>query len=176
MNTFSARFPPLLYGKPRGEALQIVQSFFHFFQSRRGIWRPVPGCCIFAAFFMTMTRKTRRPARCAVRGAGCLCASPKVKGKFCPAPDGEAYLAQKKANPQHKTCCGFDWRRWRDLNSRAGFPTYSLSRGASSPLEYISMAAFITRMHLSALKTKWRKGWDSNPRNIAAQRFSRPPP
>ena len=31
------------------------------------------------------------------------------------------------------------WRRWRDLNSRAGFPTYALSRGASSPLEYISI-------------------------------------
>ena len=24
------------------------------------------------------------------------------------------------------------WRRWRDLNSRAGYPTYTLSRGASS--------------------------------------------
>ena len=29
----------------------------------------------------------------------------------------------------------FGWRRLRDLNSRAGYPTYSLSRGASSPLE-----------------------------------------
>ena len=28
---------------------------------------------------------------------------------------------------------GFLWRRWRDSNSRAGFPTYALSRGASSP-------------------------------------------
>ena len=36
------------------------------------------------------------------------------------------------------------WRRRRDLNPRAGFPTYALSRGASSPLEYFSkMAAFI---------------------------------
>ncbi len=26
----------------------------------------------------------------------------------------------------------FCWRRWRDLNSRAGYPTYTLSRGASS--------------------------------------------
>ena len=25
------------------------------------------------------------------------------------------------------------WRRWRDSNSRAGYPTYALSRGASSP-------------------------------------------
>ena len=29
----------------------------------------------------------------------------------------------------------FFWRRTRDLNPRAGYPTYSLSRGASSPLE-----------------------------------------
>ena len=28
------------------------------------------------------------------------------------------------------------WRRTRDLNPRAGFPTYSLSRGAPSPLGY----------------------------------------
>ena len=27
----------------------------------------------------------------------------------------------------------FFWRRRRDSNSRAGFPTYALSRGASSP-------------------------------------------
>ena len=31
------------------------------------------------------------------------------------------------------------WRRRRDLNPRAGFPTYSLSRGAPSPLGYFSM-------------------------------------
>ena len=31
------------------------------------------------------------------------------------------------------------WRRRRDLNSRAGCPTYTLSRGASSPLEYFSV-------------------------------------
>ena len=30
------------------------------------------------------------------------------------------------------------WRRRRDLNSRASFPTYTLSRGTSSPLEYFS--------------------------------------
>ena len=30
------------------------------------------------------------------------------------------------------------WRRKRDLNPRAGFPTYSLSRGAPSPLGYFS--------------------------------------
>ncbi len=30
------------------------------------------------------------------------------------------------------------WRRRRDLNPRASCPTYTLSRGASSPLEYFS--------------------------------------
>ena len=30
------------------------------------------------------------------------------------------------------------WRRRRDLNSRAAYTTYTLSRGASSPLEYFS--------------------------------------
>ena len=30
----------------------------------------------------------------------------------------------------------FSWRGRRDLNPRAGFPTYSLSRGAPSPLGY----------------------------------------
>ena len=33
----------------------------------------------------------------------------------------------------------FFWRRRRDLNPRAGYPTYTLSRGASSPLEYFSV-------------------------------------
>ena len=40
------------------------------------------------------------------------------------------------------------WRGLRDLNSRAGFPTYSLSRGAPSPLGYFSVF--------------WRRGRDSN--------------
>ena len=35
--------------------------------------------------------------------------------------------------------CVFCWRRRKDLNLRAGYPTYTLSRGASSPLEYFSM-------------------------------------
>ena len=33
----------------------------------------------------------------------------------------------------------FCWRRRKDLNLRAGYPTYTLSRGASSPLEYFSI-------------------------------------
>ena len=35
--------------------------------------------------------------------------------------------------------CSCSWRGKRDLNPRAGFPTYSLSRGAPSPLGYFRM-------------------------------------
>ena len=37
----------------------------------------------------------------------------------------------------------FSWRRRRDLNPRAGYPTYSLSRGAPSPLGYFCMVKLI---------------------------------
>ena len=44
----------------------------------------------------------------------------------------------KKENPSRIVYMQLEfwWRRRRDLNSRAGYPTYTLSRGASSPLEY----------------------------------------
>ena len=35
------------------------------------------------------------------------------------------------------------WRRRKDLNLRAGYPTYTLSRGASSPLEYFSTGVVV---------------------------------
>ena len=38
------------------------------------------------------------------------------------------------------------WRRRRDLNPCAGYPTYTLSRGASSPLEYFSMVTMCLPM------------------------------
>ena len=38
--------------------------------------------------------------------------------------------------------CRFFWRRKRDLNPRAGFPTYSLSRGAPSPLGYFCVVNY----------------------------------
>ena len=38
-----------------------------------------------------------------------------------------------------QTCSFCFWRRRRDLNPRASCPTYTLSRGASSPLEYFSI-------------------------------------
>ena len=41
------------------------------------------------------------------------------------------YKSKKIKPPKHQCLSGF-WRRRRDLNSRAGFPTYALSRGASS--------------------------------------------
>ena len=40
-------------------------------------------------------------------------------------------LPQKKKHKDNSLC--FFWRGRRDSNSRAGFPTYALSRGASSP-------------------------------------------
>ena len=40
----------------------------------------------------------------------------------------------------------FIWRRRRDLNPRAGFPTYALSRGASSPLEYFCI--MVTKLNI----------------------------
>ena len=42
----------------------------------------------------------------------------------------ESLLQKKKALQKQ---CFFFWRRRRDSNPRAGFPTYALSRGASSP-------------------------------------------
>ena len=55
------------------------------------------------------------------------------------------------------------WRRKRDLNPRAGFPTYSLSRGAPSPLGYFSkwwnqnmmMNIQYTASKLCTCKTSW---------------------
>ena len=44
---------------------------------------------------------------------------------------------KKEKNPSLETW--IFWRRRKDLNLRAGYPTYTLSRGASSPLEYFSI-------------------------------------
>ena len=49
---------------------------------------------------------------------------------------------------QVKTCRIF-WRRRKDLNLRAGYPTYTLSRGASSPLEYFSIQVWLSTCHIS---------------------------
>ena len=54
---------------------------------------------------------------------------PVLPSKRTPRP--QKSFDSKRKSPQHR-CCGLDWRRWRDLNSRAGYPTYTLSRGASS--------------------------------------------
>ena len=66
----------------------------------------------------------------------------------------------------------FFWRSRRDSNSRAGYPTYALSRGASSPtwvlLHLVTyLKVFIKsepdKIHLSGSWIVWRRGWDSNP-------------
>ena len=45
------------------------------------------------------------------------------------APERQIAPRQRKRHPKWVP---FLWRRRRDLNSRAGYPTYALSRGASS--------------------------------------------
>ena len=69
------------------------------------------------------------------------------------------------------------WRRRRDLNPRAGYPTYSLSRGAPSPLGYFCMVKLNLTIYNQVVKpviNVWRREWDSNPRCLATRRFSRP--
>ena len=69
-----------------------------------------------------------------------------------------AYLRDFSAN----TRLSF-WRRKRDLNPRDPFEPYSLSRGAPSPLGYFS-----SNGECDIRGICWRRGWDSNPRCIAA--------
>ena len=54
------------------------------------------------------------------------------------------------------------WRRRRDLNPRAGIPTYTLSRGApSAKLGYFSTCR-------NCYSLRWRRERDSNPRCLSA--------
>ena len=49
-----------------------------------------------------------------------------------------------KKNKEHtEMVCSLFWRRRWDLNPCAGYPTYSLSRGAPSPLGYFSMVKIL---------------------------------
>ena len=70
------------------------------------------------------------------------------------------------------------WRRKRDLNPRAGYPTYSLSRGAPSPLGYFSKGKFIYIYEVEKRDKHpkhgrpcsdmiWRRGRDSNSWSLA---------
>lgn len=75
----------------------------------------------------------------------------------------------------YTTVCGHNiffvtisWRRTRDLNPRASFLTYSLSRGAPSPLGYFSKGA--VQLSIFILKkwfAIWRRGRDSNSWSLA---------
>ena len=63
------------------------------------------------------------------------CIAHRARSCSLPAPEPALgsdfhYRAKQKRHPEG---CLFVWRRRRDSNSRAGFPTYALSRGASSP-------------------------------------------
>ncbi len=63
----------------------------------------------------------------------------------------------------------FLWRRWRDLNPRGTFAPYSLSRGAPSPLGYISKGYELLSEVLAE-----RMGFE--PMALMSHRFSRPAP
>ena len=76
----------------------------------------------------------------------------------------------------------FAWRRRGDLNPRDGHPPYSLSRGASSPLEYFSTVKIFCVYSLrsrhgktcsgaGALDIIWRRERDSNPRPFRVPGF-----
>ena len=73
----------------------------------------------------------------------------------------------------HKFLCDFPlwyiWRRWRDLNPRGTFAPYSLSRGAPSPLGYISKGYELLSEVLAE-----RMGFE--PMALMSHRFSRPAP
>ena len=47
-------------------------------------------------------------------------------------PATSAVTGRHSNQLNYQTICYFKWRRQRDLNPRASFPTYTLSRGASS--------------------------------------------
>ncbi len=56
------------------------------------------------------------------------------------------------------------------MNPRASYPTYTLSRGASSPLEYFSKGDYykiFVQRYASNDLFFWRRGWDSNPRYLS---------
>ena len=96
----------------------------------------------------------KRSASAPIRSVNCLTKGPACEqaGPFCgaaalrrirerrnPARNpivGEIAgqsLSQQKQKPAYpRGHAGFCWRRKRDLNPRAGYPTYALSRGASS--------------------------------------------
>ena len=75
---------------------------------------------------------------------------------------------KKKPSLERRLRPGSAWRRRRDLNPCAGFPTYSLSRGAPSPLGYFSMVNSIKNYLASDSGIyKWRRGRDSNSWSLA---------
>ena len=55
------------------------------------------------------------------------------------------------------------------MNPRAGRPTYTLSRGASSAvLEYFSTdCSWLRLCNITAVAKDWRRRWDSNPRPLS---------
>ncbi len=79
-----------------------------------------------------------------------------------------SYKEKEKAQFSPETGL-FLWRRWRDLNPRGTFAPYSLSRGAPSPLGYISKGYELLSEVLAE-----RMGFE--PMALMSHRFSRPAP
>ena len=55
------------------------------------------------------------------------------------------HTPKKKKHKDNSLC--FFWRGRRDSNSRAGFPTYALSRGASSPTWVLPQVTLLKVIH-----------------------------
>ena len=114
--------------------------------------RRAKGAACNCAICHNSTKK--RSASAPIRSVNCLTKGPACEwaGPFCGAAAlrrirerrnpalnpivGEIAgqsLSQQKQKPAYpRGHAGFCWRRKRDLNPRAGYPTYALSRGASS--------------------------------------------
>ena len=97
---------------------------------------------------------------------------------YAPCALGFKHKQSFSQNKEHTTrVCSLFWRRRWDLNPCAGYPTYSLSRGAPSPLGYFCMVKLNLTIYNQVVKpviNVWRREWDSNPRCLATRRFSRP--
>ena len=69
----------------------------------------------------------------------CVICAPRAFGLRRCADGKSFHLRQKEKIRNTRVGIPYFWRRRKDLNLRAGYPTYTLSRGASSPLEYFSI-------------------------------------
>ena len=79
------------------------------------------------------SQKTRNPA------AELLCSGVRLCAETAEKPCFKRFSGIEKVHRNSIKITVDFWRRRWDLNPCAGYPTYSLSRGAPSPLGYFSM-------------------------------------